>query len=223
MIFSQIFLVILVTVILIVFAEYQKLRNVSWILFIGCTTYILLNIEMEKAHPTNSKNSIIPAIDTVSVTNNTKLPANSDTVISKIVIEKLNSNILIADEISTVDDKKNINIQVLAMATKIFNKEPTGVSRLFFNDISELFCFTVVDNTSKNNKIIHNWKRYQEDYLYEQDFFKSTINIGTSPNWRCWSKITIKPEMAGDWQVIVTDSMGNKLDSIDFSIIPTIE
>ena len=78
-------------------------------------------------------------------------------------------------------------------------------------------------NISKNNKIIHNWKRYQEGYLYDQEYFKSTINIGTSPNWSCWSKITFKPEMAGDWQVIVTDSMGNKLDSIDFSIIPTSE
>jgi hypothetical protein len=223
MIFSHIFLVILVTVILIVFAEYQKLRNVSWMLFIGCTTYILLNIETEKTYPTKAKNSIAAAVDTVSVTSDTKLPTNTDTVLSKVVIDKLNNNILIADETSSINDNNNIHIQLLAMATNILNKEPTGVSRLFLNDISELFCFTVVENKNTDSKIIHNWKRYQEDYLYVQDFFKSTINIGTSPNWRCWSKITIKPEMAGDWQVIVTDSMGNKLDSIDFSIIPTIE
>ena len=223
MIYSYIFLVILVTAILIVFAEYQKLRNVSWILFIGCTTYVLLNIETEKAHPINAKNRIIAVVDTVSVTNNTKLTTNSDTVLNKAVIDKLNTDFLITDEINTVNDKKNINIQLLVMATNILNKEPTGVSRLFLNDISELFCFTVVGNTSKNNKNNHNWKRYQDDYLYEQDYFKNAINIGTSANWRCWSKITIKPEMAGDWQVIVTDSMGNKLDSIDFSIIPTSE
>jgi len=223
MIYSHIFLVILVTVILIIFAEYQKLRNVSWILFIGCTTYILLNIETEKAHPTNASNNIIGFVDTVTVTNNTKQPTNSDTLLSKVAIDKLNTNIQIADEISTVNDKNNIHIQLLAMATNILNKEPIGVSRLFLSDISELFCFTVVENKNTNNKIIHNWKRYQEDYLYEQEVFRSTINIGTSPNWRCWSKITIKPEMAGDWQVMVTDSVGNKLDSLDFSIIPTSE
>ena len=223
MVYSHIFLVILVTVILIVFAEYQNLRNVSWILFIGCTTYILLNIDKEKAPPINDKDRIIAVDDTVSVTNNTNLTTNSDTVLNKAVIDKLNANILIADEVNTVNDKKKFNIQLLAMATNILNKEPTGVSRLFLNDISELFCFTIVENSSINNKIIHNWKRYQEDYLYEQEVFRSTINIGTSPNWRCWSKITIKPEMAGDWQVMVTDSVGNKLDSLDFSIIPTSE
>ena len=217
MIYSHIFLVILVTVILIIFAEYQKLRNVSWILFIGCTTYILLNIDTKKAHPTNAKNSIIAAVDTVSDTYNTKLTTNSDTVLSNVAIHKLNTNIIIDNKVNIVNDKKNINIQLLAMATNILNKEPIGVSRLFLSDINALYCFTVVENTMKDNMIIHNWK------YNEQEYFKSTINIGTSPNWRCWSKITIKPEMAGDWQVIVTDSIGNKLDSIDFSIIPTSE
>ena len=73
------------------------------------------------------------------------------------------------------------------------------------------------NEASANDKIIHTWKYNGQDYL------KSFIRVGESAYWRCWSRITIKPEMMGEWKVTITDTIGNYLDSIEFSIISTDE
>ena len=214
MIYTHIFLVILVTVILIIFAEYQNLRKISWILFIGCVTYILLMIEPETTQPTNNEYDEYTIIDSTTIISQT---TEFDTIVKDFIAEPKNTKLIIPFESDVIDEIQNIDISTIVIATNIVEKTPLGVSRLFLNDIDALYCFTAVDNTIKNNKIIHNWKRY------EQNYFKSTIRVGDSPNWRCWSRITIRTEMVGDWQVIVTDSNGNRLDSIEFSIIPTSE
>ena len=191
-------MVILVTVILIVLAEYQKLRNITWILLIGCVTYIILTIVPERPLPNSDEYNELNKIDSSNVTKVTNYQIENDTVESRFS--------------SKVQD---LDILTIAIAIDIVDRTPIGVSRLFLNDIDTLFCFTAVDNTFKNNKIIHNWK------YNEHDYFKNIIRVGESPSWRCWSRITIRPEMVGDWQVLVTDTLGNYLDSIEFSIIPT--
>ncbi|NHZ84417.1 MAG: DUF2914 domain-containing protein [Planctomycetia bacterium] len=211
MLSTHIFLVILVTVILIVFAESQQLRKVTWILLISCITYIILIIIPEKS---------VPVIIEQEVQNS---PKEIDIIDETTFDKPINNEKIVSDQPPSTDKIQNLGISTIAIAKDIVDKTPVGVSRLFLNDIDTLYCFTVVDNTSKNNVIIHNWKRYEKDYTYEQDFFRSIIKVGDSPNWRCWSKITIKPEMTGDWKVIVTDSIGNQLDSIEFSIIPAKE
>jgi len=215
MIYTHIFLVIVVTVVLIIFAEYQKLRKISWILFIGCVTYIILMIEPEKVQPIENEEFAI--VDSVFITSMISQTPESDTIANDIFIESKNTNVIIIDESDVTAEKQNIDIITLAIATDIVEKIPFGISRSFLNDISILYCYTEVDNTVTNNKIIHIWKHN------EQDYFKSIIIVGDSPNWRCWSRITIRPEMIGNWQVIVTDTIGTQLDSIEFSIIPTSE
>lgn len=215
MIYTHIFLVIVVTVVLIIFAEYQKLRKISWILFIGCVTYIILIIEPEKVQPI--ENEEFAMVDSVSITGIISQTAGLDTIANDIIIESKNTNVRIIDKSDVTDETQNLMILTLSMATNIVEKIPFGISRLFLNDIGILYCYTEVDNTVTNNKIIHIWKHN------EQDYFKSIIRVGDSPNWRCWSRITIRPEMIGNWQVIVTDTIGTQLDSIEFSIIPTSE
>ena len=126
-------------------------------------------------------------------------------------------DIINSDEVDVVDEILNLDILTLAMATDIVEKTPIGVSGLFLNDINALFCFTAVGNINNNNNIIHTWEHDGQVY------FKSFIGVEESSYWRCWSRITVRPEMAGDWQVTVTDTLGNYLDSIEFSIIPINE
>ena len=217
MIYTHIFLVIVVTVVLIIFAEFQKLRKISWILFIGCVTYIILIIEPEKAQPANINNIEVAAIDSIPIIKSTSQATELDTAIKGFIVDSKNTNIMDSDESNFVDETQNLKILTLLIATDVVEKIPLGISRLFLNDIGKLYCYTAVDNNETNNKIIHNWKHN------EQDYFKSVIKLGDSPNWRCWSRITIRSEMIGNWQVIVTDTIGTKLDSIEFSIIPTSE
>jgi len=217
MIYTHIFLVILVTVVLIVFAEYQNLRKISWILLIACVTYILLMIEPKNIQSTYSEYDDFTNTDSLNISEVTNYPKENDIIDEATVSASKKNDDIILNENNIIDEIQKLDLLSLAIATDIVEKTPMGVSRLFLNDIDALYCFTAVDNTIKNNKIIHNWK------YNEQDFFKKFIVVGDSPNWRCWSRITIKPEMAGDWQVIVTDSIGSRLDSIYFSIIPTSE
>lgn len=180
-------------------------------------------IDPKTTQPTNNENNKYTNIDSTILANTISKELKPDKIVEDFIKETENATTMISDEIDVIDEIQNLDILKIAIATDIIEKNPVGVSRLFLNDIDALYCFTAVDNTIENNKIIHNWKRYEQDYSYEQDYFKSTIIVGDSPNWRCWSRITIRPEMIGDWQVIVTDSIGNRLDSIDFSIIPTSE
>lgn len=217
MLSTHIFLVILTTVILIVFAEYQKLRKITWILLIGCVTYILLIITSDRPLPTSDEYTELTKIDTSYITEVTDDPIQLDSVVEDIIHEPDNSDKMIADEPEVINTIQNLNISTIAIATDIVEKTPMGTSRLFLNDIKTLYCFTAVDNSVKNNKIIHTWKHNGQDYL------KNTIRVGESPFWRCWSRITVRPEMDGDWEVFVTDTVGNFLNSIEFSIMPISE
>lgn len=217
MIYTHIFLVILVTVVLIIFAEYQNLRKISWILLIACVTYIVLMIEPKNIQSTYSEYAEFSNADSSNISEVLKYPIENDIIDEATVSASENNADINLIENNIIDEIQKLDLLSLAIATNIVERTPTGVSRLFLSDIDVLYCFTVVDNTIKNNKIIHNWK------YNEQDFYKNIIMVGDSRNWRCWSRITIKPEMAGEWQVVVTDSIGSRLDSIYFSIIPTSE
>ena len=210
-------MVILVTVVLIVFAEYQNLRKISWILLIACVTYILLMIEPKNIQSTYSEYAEFANSDSSNIGEVTKYPIENEIIDEATVSASEKNDDINSIENNIIDEIQKLDILSLAIATDIVQRTPMGVSRLFLNDINALYCFTTVDNTIKNNKIIHNWK------YNEQDFYKNFIVVGDSPNWRCWSRITIRPEMTGEWQVIVTDSIGSRLDSIYFSIISTSE
>ena len=213
----HILLVIHVTVILIVFAEYQKLRKITWILLIGCVTYIFLIVGPERPLLTSYESDELNKIETSIITEVTNYPIENNTVDESIIHKSESIDKIISDEQEFTSEIQNLDILKIAIAKDVVEKIPVSASRLFLNDINILFCFTAVDNPFKNNKIIHTWKHDGQDY------FKSFIRVGESSYWRCWSRITIIPEMMGDWQVIVTDTVGNYLDSIEFSIIPINE
>ncbi len=213
MIYTHIFLVILATIILIIFAERQKLRKITWILLIGCLTYIILIIDPESKEPLITENDEQTMVDSIVDIKIESQPIKIAPVVNDTISKPENIEKAISSVSEIIDNAKDINILSISMAKEIVNKMPVGVSGIFLNDITTLFCFTTVDNAIQDNKIVHTWKHDKQDYL------KSFISVGDSPNWRCWSRITIRPEMTGDWQVVVTDSMGNYLDSIEFSII----
>jgi len=174
-------------------------------------------IEPNNVQSTYSEYAEFTNADSSNISEVIKYPKENDIIDEATVSASENNDDINSIENKIIDEIQKLDLLSLAIATDIVERTPKGVSRLFLNDIDALYCFTAVDNTIKNNKIVHNWK------YNEQDFYENIIVVGDSPNWRCWSRITIKPEMAGQWQGIVTDSIGSRLDSIYFSIIPTSE
>ena len=218
MINTHIFIIILSTIILILLAEYQKLRIVTWILLFGCITYLLfflpsrpsndvVNSLVEKKLKTNNSN--IEIIDSNFITEQTYLILETtiaaDTI--KVILNETEVNV----------SAQNLSVANMAISRGVVDMNPIDASQLFINDVNTLFCFTAINNPYRYNKVIHTWKYKGQNQL------QTIIKVGESPYWRCWSKLTINPNMTGDWQVVATDTLGNYLDSREFSIIPANE
>jgi len=216
---AHIFLVILSTIILIIFAEYQKLRQITWILTIGCITYLFLIITPDNNNINeDQENNTIQVLDTVQ----TKSTKNEVSIIKEeLVVPKLQETPIISEnELKTetvIKSPTTLGVNYIAIATEIIERDPIGVGNLFLSDISELYCHTSIDNPFNNNKIVHIWQKDEQDYL------RSYLSVGESSNWRCWSKITVNSDMVGDWKVLVSDTTGNILDSIMFTVLPNQE
>lgn len=210
----HIFYVIVATIILIIFAESQKLRKITWILIIGCVGYLILILTPECSNPYNDVpvKAIIPDTQKVII-NESEL--NEDAVVE----EYQPVEIVSVEQQENIEEKfiQKLKINSVLITTDIIDKEPVDSAKLFLNDIEYLYCYTTVFNPYNENKIIHNWQYEGEDY------FNNTINIGRSDNWRCWSRISVRPELSGDWEVSVSDTLGNDLDSIEFTLLPTEE
>ena len=69
-----------------------------------------------------------------------------------------------------------------------------------------------IQNRKTDTKIFHKW--YHDGNLKS----KILLNVGKSFNWRTWSYINVYEDRAGEWIVVVEDTLGVRLDSLSFSI-----
>jgi len=211
----HIFFVIIATVILVIFAEIQQVRKITWILIIGCIGYIILNFEpniSEKVVEQSSQSDEIKQIN-----KSEKEPIIIDQLVSTIEKQETilqDTAVIITDIIL---DTLQMAVNTIEIATNVIEREPLGSARLFLNDIEKLFCYTSVNNPFDSNVIVHHW------YSNNIEYFNYPMDIGNSDNWRCWSMITIRPQLAGDWIVSATDTLGNILAQTEFTILETEE
>ena len=63
--------------------------------------------------------------------------------------------------------------------------------------------------------LFHEW--YHEGKLRS----KISMEVGRSYNWRTWSYIEVRPNIVGNWEVFVSDSLGVNYDSLSFQIKAT--
>ena len=215
----HIFFVIVATVVLVIFAEIQNLRKITWVLIVGCIGYIILNIEPNFAE----KDVEITPIATTTVTereiiqeiseNESEVIEEKNTIISEPVIAA-------NDTIDIMDDEPDIltmSVNYIDIAKDVVDREPVDTAHLFLSDIEHLYCYTSVNNPFDNNIVVHHW------YSNNIEYFNYPIEIGNSDNWRCWSMITIRPQLAGEWIVSATDTLGNILAQTEFTILETEE
>jgi len=224
MVNAHLLLVIIVTIFLVIIIEFQKLRNISWILTIGCIGYVFLSItpdcsELNINTTIDTNNTIVNSvnINDLEESSNNNMEVKEIFSIDKSIELIDGQNVAIEDNEIYFDTDiiKSVKVNTIAIAKSIQGKEPIDSGTLFLSDLNELFCHTGIDNPFNNNRIIHTWQYNGNDYL------KSFLTVGNSANWRCWSRIAMNPDLIGDWSVIVSDATGNILDSIEFTIIST--
>lgn len=211
----HIFFVIITTIVLVIFAEFQKLRNITWILVVGCIGYIILNIEPNISEKVVEQSPVSEEIDQINKVEKEPIVINE----LAYTIDKQETVIPETSAISNevMIDTVQMTVNTIEIATDVIEREPLGSARLFLNDIEKLFCYTSVNNPFESNVIIHHW------YSNNIEYFNYPMDIGNSDNWRCWSMITIRPQLAGDWIVSATDTLGNILAQMEFTILETEE
>lgn len=212
----HIFFVIVATVVLVIFAEIQKLRKITWVLIVGCIGYIILNIEPN----IEDKELKTPSVTATSIDKMEDEPEDIEEVIDIILEPELSNADNISDNISAEEvliDTLILSVNFIEIAKDVVDREPIDAANLFLNDIEYLYCYTSVNNPFEKNIIVHHW------YSNNIEYFNYPIEVGNSDNWRCWSLIAIRPQLAGEWMVSATDTLGNILAQTEFTILETEE
>ena len=93
--------------------------------------------------------------------------------------------------------------------TAIDNREPTDEITDLDNEASKVYYFTEIKGL-KGQTITHRWEQNGEVQA------NVTFNVGGN-RWRIWSSKNLKPELAGQWQVMVVDEAGNVLSQNSFN------
>ena len=95
---------------------------------------------------------------------------------------------------------------------EISNSTPVKQAVVFSNSRERIYCYTQLDKVKENSVIYHNW--------YKRDSLSSRRKlIVKTPRWRTYSSIQLRDYDNGPWKVEITDSEGNVLKTLRFSIL----
>ncbi|MFC1649972.1 DUF2914 domain-containing protein [Candidatus Latescibacterota bacterium] len=108
-------------------------------------------------------------------------------------------------------DENKLKIEESFFCTKIKNREPEGVSKVFSSDAGRVYLWMTVSGMEKPTKIKHVWyygvKKMREIQLDVK--YKRT---------RTWSYKNILPQWSGDWHVEILDENDRILGRLSFRI-----
>tara|TARA_B110000467_G_scaffold164199_1_gene192483 strand:- start:2072 stop:2857 length:786 start_codon:yes stop_codon:yes gene_type:complete len=132
---------------------------------------------------------------------------------------KIKDGLIIPDKVaqSQIASGKTIKIKYFKLGRGLKNRELIDIDSTFYTDDERIYCLTNIQNQNNDIVIFHNW--YRNNKLLS----KIRMEIGRSYNWRTWSYINVNNKRAGDWKIVVTDSLNVRHDSLFFNIENTLE
>jgi len=121
----------------------------------------------------------------------------------------------VSEEIASPKNQLRVNTIMISDEIDAANRKALHPASVFADTISQLYCFTGVDNRNgKTHTIRHIWT-YNEVHHAE-----IPMEIDRSVHWRCWSRTKISSKWKGKWNVSIRDSNNVEFGSIDFTIVP---
>ncbi len=108
-----------------------------------------------------------------------------------------------------------INVISMEFGKELVNPELLGVDSVFYLSDDRIYALSKIQNRSGARTLFHEW--YHEGKLRS----KISMEVGRSYNWRTWSYIEVRPNIVGNWEVIVSDSLGVNYDSLSFQVKAT--
>ncbi|MGM0576167.1 MAG: DUF2914 domain-containing protein [Myxococcota bacterium] len=101
-----------------------------------------------------------------------------------------------------------------ALCLDVERREPVGVGTDFGDDVERLTAWVKVDNPGAPTTVTMIWRHEGEERA------RLTLDVGTSPGWRTWSRKHVRPGDTGDWAVEVRDEDGRTLRTVAFRVHP---
>lgn len=99
----------------------------------------------------------------------------------------------------------------LVACTGVEDRQPVGVADSFSADVGTVWCFNKIIGAEEETSVVHVW------YQGEQERARVTLPVRAS-RWRTWSRKQIPPQWAGQWRVVVEDSIGTVLAEVSFTV-----
>lgn len=99
-----------------------------------------------------------------------------------------------------------------AICEKVRNRVPHTEAVAFSYRLGRVYCFSDFFSVSNRTVIYHNW--YRKDQRY------ASVKLSVRPpRWATYSSVKLAAKQKGPWRVDITDSSGNVLRVLRFSII----
>lgn len=108
-----------------------------------------------------------------------------------------------------------VGVQVtgLAVGRGVENRLLVGQSDRFAVDGGRLWAHVTVKNPGPATTVTMVWRRAGKER------FRTALDVGTSPAWRTWSRVTPSPKHdTGAWEVEVQDAAGTTLATVPFEV-----
>jgi len=128
-----------------------------------------------------------------------------------LVIRLMLSGTALADPAGAEVIAPKLQLVTAVMCEDVVNRLPYNEAVVFSIAGGKVSCFTLFDPVLERTAVYHNW--YYRDNLSTK--IKLLVN---PPRWATYSSIQLREADKGPWRVEVTDSEGNVLQTIRFSI-----
>lgn len=91
----------------------------------------------------------------------------------------------------------------------VVEREPVNVLQSYSMSDERAWSFARISNNGEMRSVKFVW------FYEDEKYFELESRIGTSPNWRTYSSVTLQP---GVWSVELHDDKGNKLAEVRFHV-----
>lgn len=118
--------------------------------------------------------------------------------------------------VQSQSDPNELNGDSLALVQAVIcedmqDQTPKNATTVFSIERRKAICFTTFDPVPTKTEIYHNW--------FHRDRSSARIKLTLKPpRWSTYSSIQFRAEDIGPWRVEITDSNGQILDIVRFSI-----
>lgn len=102
-----------------------------------------------------------------------------------------------------------LEVKEATITTLVSERAPVDAIQTYPATVEQLYCFTRVVGATSDTSIVHVW------YLNGTEMARIELPIRPE-SWRTWSKKTIFPGSAGEWQVDILDAEGALMKSVSF-------